>query len=474
MKTVFVAGFFNILHPGHLRLLSFAKTLGDRLVVMLYADSYQESGSFINQDLRLESIKSVAFVDDAFISNKELIYEIEKLKPDYVVKGKEYEHRFNPEVDALRSYGGKLIFSSGETNLYTPELSWDQLNSYYKKSINLPSEFIKRHNISVENILQTVERFKNLSMCVIGDTIVDEYISCLPLGMSQEDSTIVVNEVEKNKYIGGASIVAGHASELGAKTCFITMLGNDEESDFVKNKMKLLGVEHRFITDATRPTTLKQRFRVNNKNMFRVSRLFQGTASKEIQDKIFSEFLAVKDNINTLILSDFNYGCLPEKLVKSIIQEANKKNIFVAADSQSSSQIGNIDKFQKVDLIMPTEYEARICTRNREDGLIILAENMIKITKAKHIVLKMGSEGILIHLPKKIENEMDTDKISALNTSPVDVSGAGDSMLVATSMALSLILSIWEAALLGSIAAAIQVSRVGNIPIKNSEIGRLL
>ena len=99
---------------------------------------------------------------------------------------------------------------------------------------------------------------------------------------------------------------------------------------------------------------------------------------------------------------------------------------------------------------------------------------MIKITKAKHIVLKMGSEGILIHLPKKIENEMDTDKISALNTSPVDVSGAGDSMLVATSMALSLKLSIWEAALLGSIAAAIQVSRVGNIPIKNSEIGRLL
>lgn len=474
LKTVFVSGFFNILHPGHLRLLRFAKTLGDRLVVMLYADNLHSGQSIISEELRLESIRSISYVDDVFVTSNDISYELLRIKPDFVVKGKEYEHRINPELDILNKYGGKLIFSSGETNLYTPELSLAEIKSHYGNSIVLPSEFINRHNISIDKLLSTVEGFKKLSVCIIGDTIVDEYISCLPLGMSQEDSTIVVNEVEKNRYIGGASIVAGHASELGAKTFFITMLGDDENANYVTNEMEVLGVRHKSIVDSTRPTTLKQRFRVNNRNMFRVTRLSQSNASKDIQEKIYSEFLAVKDEIDALILSDFNYGCLPDKLVKSIIQVAKDKKIFISADSQSSSQIGSIDKFKYVDLITPTEYEARICTRNKEDGLVVLAEEMLELTKSNNIMLKMGSDGVLIHLPQKINNEVVTDKINALNFSPVDISGAGDSMLVATTLALSSKLSIWESALIGSIAAAIQVGRVGNIPISYSEIRELI
>ena len=56
---------------------------------------------------------------------------------------------------------------------------------------------------------------------IIGDLIIDEYINCDPLGMSQEDPTLVVTPVESKKFIGGAGIVASHAASLGAKTSII-------------------------------------------------------------------------------------------------------------------------------------------------------------------------------------------------------------------------------------------------------------
>ena len=68
------------------------------------------------------------------------------------------------------------------------------------------------------------------------------------------------------------------------------------------------------------------------------------------------------------------------------------------------------------------------------------------------------------------KNELLTDNISALNINAKDVGGSGDSFLTSTSMAKIVGASIWESAYLGSIVAAIQVSRVGNVPIKKDEL----
>ena len=68
------------------------------------------------------------------------------------------------------------------------------------------------------------------------------------------------------------------------------------------------------------------------------------------------------------------------------------------------------------------------------------------------------------------KNELLTDNINALGTIVKDVSGAGDSLLTCSAMALCVGASIWEAAYLGSLASAIQVSRVGNVPIQKDEI----
>ena len=78
----------------------------------------------------------------------------------------------------------------------------------------------------------------------------------------------------------------------------------------------------------------------------------------------------------------------------------------------------------------------------------------------------------LIRKPRK--RVIEKSKVPALNASPVDVSGAGDSMLVLGSLALAMKKDIWSASLLAAVASAIQISRKGNVPITSSEITRLI
>jgi len=147
---------------------------------------------------------------------------------------------------------------------------------------------------------------------------------------------------------------------------------------------------------------------------------------------------------------------------------------MMAADSQSSSQVGDIGRFVGMDLLTPTEHEARLATRKRDDGLVVLAETLRQSSKARNVLLKMGEEGLLVHAGGAADKDWLTDRVKALNAAPRDVAGAGDSLLIASALTMACGGSIWEAACLGSLAAAVQVGRVGNTPLQTSELHREL
>jgi len=143
--------------------------------------------------------------------------------------------------------------------------------------------------------------------------------------------------------------------------------------------------------------------------------------------------------------------------------------IFVAADSQSSSQVGDISRFSGALLITPTEHEARVALRNQSDGLAVIAHALGTVVGAKHVLLTLGADGTLVN-SEAADGQWDTDRLPALNGAPIDVAGAGDSLLTTATLALTVGASIWEAACLGAIAAAVQVGKVGNVPLTRSEL----
>jgi rfaE bifunctional protein kinase chain/domain len=465
-KIAFVYGNFNILHPGHLRLLKFAKESCKYLVVGVNSDKLANNANLLQEDIRLESIKATSYVDEAFLLNEDILEYIKRKKPDVLVKGKEFENRYNPEEEIMKSYGGKILFSSGEIGFSSLNL----LNDFDTSFLNLShdNKFIKRHKVEKSKLVDYINKFSNLNVLVIGDTIIDEYITCDAIGMSQEDPTIVVTPISNKKFIGGAAIVASHAKTLGAKVSYISVAGADENFDYTQEYLTQLGINTYLLKDSSRPTTLKQRFRAQNKTLLRVNHLKQHNISKDLEEKILKKISNTNENFDLIIFSDFSYGVLTKKVIKNITSYSQKKSIFMVADSQSSSQIGDIAKFKNMDIVTPTEREIRLSINDFESGLVVLSEKLHEKSDAKYIFTTLGSEGVMIYNSNK--NELLTDNISALNVNPKDVSGAGDSFLTSTSMAKIVGASIWESAYIGSLAAAIQVSRVGNIPIKKDEL----
>jgi rfaE bifunctional protein kinase chain/domain len=473
-KIVLVSGHFNVLHPGHVRLLRFAKECGDRLIVAVESDRIAGNAAHVPEQLRLEGIQSNIWVDEAFLIDGSVAETIARIKPDVVVKGKEHEPHFNPELAAVEQYGGKLLFSSGETLFSSVDLIRRAFYESDPRSIIAPKDYLDRHGIDAAKAAAMLRQFAKLRVCIVGDLIIDEYITCQPLGMSQEDPTIVVTPIDTTQFVGGAGIVAAHAAGLGASVRFVSVTGADAARDFALERLANDGVVTDLLVDEIRPTTRKQRFRSKGKTLLRVSHLHQAAIPIALQNDMLERLERVIGDIDLLVFSDFNYGCLPQPLVDQIVTMARKHGVMLAADSQSSSQIGDISRFRDMDLLTPTEHEARISTRNHQDGLVILAEQVLQQSGAHNVLLKLGEEGLLVQPANEPGRDWLTDRIGALNTAPRDVAGAGDSLLIASAMTLACGGDIWEAAYLGSLAAAVQVGRVGNTPIRAKELLQLL
>ena len=307
---ILISGKFNILHPGHIRLLKFAKSLGDFLVVALEPDISDKT--LLPSHLRLEAINATHYVDYAFVLQSSATDFIAELRPHIVVKGSEFEARHNPEEAVLASYGGKLVFGSGDIRFSSLDLLKKEFSQFELSTIEKPLDYPRRHNFNFNDLTALINKFSSLNVLVIGDTIVDEYVMCDPLGMSQEDPTIVVTPISSNKFLGGAGIVAAHARGLGAHVSFYSILGDDQLSNFVEEKMQEYRIDAHLYTDKTRETTHKQRFRANGKTLLRVNRLKQHYIDNELQETILQDIRHHLDKIDLLIFSDFSYGCLPK------------------------------------------------------------------------------------------------------------------------------------------------------------------
>jgi rfaE bifunctional protein kinase chain/domain len=467
-KIVFVSGNFNVIHPGHLRLLNFAAECGDFLVVGVTEDS--APGTLIPEILRLEGVRAIGAVDYAFLLPVPPEEFVAVLKPDLVVKGKEHETHFNPEQQVVESYSGKLLFSSGEVRFSSMDLLQRELRETNLSTIRKPSDFPARHGFDSRGLIDLIDRFASLRVVVVGDLIVDEYVTCDPLGMSQEDPTIVVTPIKRDLFVGGAGIVAAHARGLGAHVKYFGVVGDDQAAAYALQTLTKHRVDACLVKDDSRPTTLKQRYRARGKTLLRVSHLRQHDISQQQITAMLDELVPALEDADLVVFSDFNYGCLPQMLVDEIISRCAQQGIPMVADSQSSSQVGDVSRFQGMLLLTPTEHEARLAVRDTGSGLVVLAEALHRKARAGHLFITLGAEGMLVHSADGARKGLTTDQLPAFNTAPKDVSGAGDCLLTCASMALVTGANIWESAYLGSIAAACQVGRVGNYPLSATEV----
>lgn len=471
--TVFVSGKFNVLHPGHIRLFKFASELAEKVIVGLRSDEPESPFMLPYQD-REQALHCVNLVDE-IIEVKELHETLESLQPDIVLKGSEFKDKFNEEENIIDRWNGELVFSSGESQ-FNSDRYFDR--NGVSNEVYIPKsykDFVKRHNISVGRIKHSLASMSELNIAVIGDSILDEYISCDPVGLSREDPTIVVTPTERKLFIGGAAIVSLHTASFGANVDFYTLSGLDDEADFLRQQLDTNRVRSFIYQDKSRPTTVKRRFRALDKTLLRVNEFRSHAMERRLQSKFFNDFRKNVANYDLVIFSDFSYGMLGVEAVFALQKICRENGVQMVADSQTSSQRGDLSKFKDLKLTAPTEIEARLAVDNMNNdiGLAVVIEDLARQLNTNNVVITLGADGALI-LDYNDQNTPRVDTLPALNKRPVDVSGAGDLLMISTALSLKTGCDLWHSSLVGMIASAIHISEVGNTPIALKRINQYL
>ena len=120
MKVVAVSGYFDPIHVGHLEYLKMAKSLGDKLVVIINSDyqaSLKKGKSFMPEQDRLVIVQALRCVDEVFLSidkDKSVCKSLEHLKPDIFANGGDRSLEEIPETAVMKKYNIEMVDGLGE------------------------------------------------------------------------------------------------------------------------------------------------------------------------------------------------------------------------------------------------------------------------------------------------------------------------------------------------------------------------
>lgn len=470
-------GTFNVVHPGHLRYFETARSYATKLHVAIEGDCLSDLAQteihFPAKDRAL-TLLQIERVDRVIVLDKGTLRDLVKgAPPKTLVLGKEFERE--PETRAfaaiqdMQTRGGEVVFEAGDVNYSSLALFHRHQADIEGNRLNQFREILDKHQIDLSSVARIAGN-KRPNLLVIGDSIVDEYVACDAIGMSAEAPVVVVRERETRNFVGGASIVASHLAALGANCHYLSVAGEDAAASWLRKALQDNRISADVYSDALRPTTVKIRYMVENQKLFRVSRLKESAISRTLEQDIIARLEDLVPDVDGVVISDFVYGLVTDAVLDAVTQLARKHKKPLFGDVQSSRQIGNILKFQKFDLLCPTEREARISLSNQDDGLEWVANSIIEQTATRYLLLTMGGDGFIAYGPTTLKDERVRQHFPALVANPVDVAGAGDALLSTMVFFLTAGVEFIAASALSNCAAALAVRSMGNNPISSKAL----
>lgn len=468
---VLTYGHFNTIHPGHIRYLKHASKQGDRLVVALVGDGIDNQSKryqFSQQD-RAEGLMLLPMVDAVvLLADDELPQVVSKLQPGVLVLGKEFEQSLNPlivkAIADMRSAGKAVQFHAGDISYASADLLSSSESELIDQRRNQYRSACKRQGLTLDCLLNSTEAWHKCNLIVLGDTIVDQYAACEALGMSAEAPVVVVRELQKRNFIGGAAVVASHIRALGAQCQLLSVVGTDSTAELVRRELAEREIGDCLVNDPSRPTTFKKRYMVENQKLFRVSRLEDHGLDSEVEAQLITKLEQLAPAANGIVVSDFVYGVVTNRLLDLILDLATRHGLMLFGDLQCSSQVGSVTRFKNFSLLCPNEREARVALQDKDTGLELLSRKLFAITACERLVMKLGADGFIAY-DRNESGELKSQPFPALCANPLDVTGAGDSLLAVMATGLASGQAMMPTAALACCMAALAVETMGNTPI---------
>jgi rfaE bifunctional protein kinase chain/domain len=468
-------GHFDLIHPGHVRYLSNASAKFGALTVAVMADKPFGATSSFNhkQEERAAAVAELSCVDQVLpLLPENLSQAIDYLKPKVLILGEEFKHskdlNISSAVQLQKSSGRRTVFDSGGNEGSGSLLSRSETDIESELIVKF-RRVLSRNNIKIDYLGSLVKSWRGAKVLVVGDSIIDRYIDCETLGLSAEAPVVVVREKQEKFYAGGAAIVAAHISALGGDCSLVSVVGEDDSKYALLDALDEHDVQVTLVTDKNRPTTLKTRFVVGSQKLFRSSRLEEREIDVETELALIKELEIKARDTEVIVISDFNYGVITERILAVLRKLADDHQCYLLGDLQCSSQFGSVLKFKNFSLITPNEKEARIALHDKSSGLESIAQRLLIESSAKSLVLKLGSEGFVLYDTQETGDIL-REAFPSLSVAPIDVTGAGDSMLAVFSLAMAKKQRLVFASALAACVAAEAVETLGNTPVSYSRL----
>ncbi|MDP8264575.1 MAG: D-glycero-beta-D-manno-heptose-7-phosphate kinase [Candidatus Aceula lacicola] len=325
--------------------------------------------------------------------------------------------------------------------------------------------------------------FKGKKILVVGDVILDQYITGSVSRISPEAPVPVVKQEGQPHYTpGGSANVANNLSALGAKVFLVGRVGQDREEKILKKELRKrkIDVTGLFVNKNV-PTAIKTRIIAQHQQLVRVDREDTSVHSADgVANKILHFIEKKIKNIDAVIISDYGKGVVTKPLVTKLCALARQNKKVITVDPK----VEHFNFYNKVTCITPNKKEAENAIRDiiishhkgralkiKDDKLISLKDvrkagsEILSHLSLESLLITLGEEGMYL-----FEKGKEPFLIPTKAKEVFDVSGAGDTVISVLTLSLTAGATKQQAALLANYAAGVVVGKTGAVAIKPKEI----
>jgi rfaE bifunctional protein kinase chain/domain len=311
------------------------------------------------------------------------------------------------------------------------------------------------------------DRFEELAVLVVGDVMIDRYLTGTVDRISPEAPVPVVHLQEVEDRLGGAANVALNIRAMGATPILCSVIGKDENAEkFLQllpgNRLSSEGI----LSSEYRQTTVKTRVLAASQQLLRVDREDTHNLSPEEETLFLEKVKSLIDsaNIDVILFQDYNKGVLSPRVIREVTLESLKRGIPTIVDPKKA----NFLSYKHVTLFKPNLKEVR-------EGIpqqIEVTESSLQ-KASQYLRNQLGNRFTLITLSEKgvfVDNGEEGKIYPTIPRNIADVCGAGDTVVSVAALGLSLGLKIEDIALLSNLAGGQVCEQVGVVPVNKCQL----
>jgi D-beta-D-heptose 7-phosphate kinase/D-beta-D-heptose 1-phosphate adenosyltransferase len=312
-------------------------------------------------------------------------------------------------------------------------------------------------------LAEILERAREVRVLVVGDAMLDVYLSGSASRISPEAPVPVVRVVKEWRAVGGAANVAANVAALGARCELVGCVGKDRAGEELSAELAALGVDEGGMwRSSQRPTTVKTRVLVRRHQVARYDREEEEDVSGECAEALVGAVERLGREADAIVLEDYNKGVLVPEVIAAALESGRRRGIPVVVDPKCRRffDYGGATVFKP----NASELAAALGAPARVEDPEWMERTRARLA-CSHLLVTLGEDGMALRTAAG-----EYVRVPAVARAVYDVSGAGDTVTAVIAVALAAGAGVVEAAVLANHAAGIEVGKAGVATVSAAEL----